>query len=138
MKKLLTEFKEFAIQGNMIDMSVGIVIGSAFTALVKDGLVGCVVTPIINWIISLITGGGDVNSIAGNVGPVPLGTLLGTIINFIITAIVLFAIIKVINKIRSLNKKEEEAAPETTKECPYCKSEINIEATKCPHCTSEI
>lgn len=137
MKKLLTEFKEFAIQGNMIDMSVGIVIGAAFTSLVKDGLVGCVVTPIINWIISLITGGEDVNSIAGNIGPVPVGTLIGTIINFIITAFVLFAIIKVINKLRTLNKKEEDA-PATTKICPYCMSEVHIDATKCPNCTSDL
>ncbi|MGN1317834.1 MAG: large conductance mechanosensitive channel protein MscL [Lachnospirales bacterium] len=136
MKKLFKEFKEFAIQGNMIDMSVGIVIGAAFTALVKDGLVGCVVTPVINWIIAFITGGEDVNSIAGNIGPIPVGTLLGTIINFVITAFVLFAIIKVVNKFRG--KKAEEEAPATTKECPYCKSEIHIEATKCPNCTSDL
>lgn len=137
MKKLFNEFKEFAIQGNMIDMSVGIVIGGAFTALVKNGLVDCLVTPLINWIIQLCTGGEDVNSIAGNVGPFPLGTLLGTIINFVITALVLFAIIKVINKIKNPRGIVEEVAP-TTKECPYCKSEIHIEATRCPHCTSEL
>lgn len=136
MKKLLTEFKEFAIQGNMIDMSVGIVIGAAFTSLVKDGLVDCVVTPIINWIISFLTGGEDVNSIAGNIGPIPVGTLIGTIINFVITAFVLFAIIKVVNKFRDLNKKEE--APVTTKTCPYCKNEIHIDATRCPNCTSDL
>lgn len=137
MKKLFQEFKEFAIQGNMIDMSVGIVIGGAFTALVKNGLVDCIVTPLINWIIQLLTGSDSVDSIAGNIGPFPIGTLLGTVINFIITAIVLFAIIKVINKIRSFEKPAE-AAPATTKECPFCKSEIHIEATRCPNCTSQL
>lgn len=137
MKKLLTEFKDFAIKGNMIDMSVGIVIGAAFTSLVNDGLVGCVVTPLINWIISLITGGGDVDSIAGNIGPFPVGTLLGTIINFVITAFVLFVIVKAINKIRAPKAVEEAPAP-TTKICQYCKSEISIEAVKCPHCTSDL
>ncbi len=136
MKKLFSEFKDFAIKGNMIDMSVGIVIGAAFTSLVNDGLVGCFVTPLINWIISLITGGEDVNSIAGNIGPFPIGTLLGTVINFVITAFVLFVIVKAINKIRM--PKAAENAPATTKECPFCKSEINIEAVKCPHCTSDL
>ncbi len=136
MKKLLAEFKDFAIQGNMIDMSVGIVIGAAFTALVKDGLVGCIVTPFINWIISLLTGGGDVNSIAGNIGPFPLGTLIGTVINFVITAFVLFMIVKTINKIRK--PKVEEPVADTTKVCPYCKSEVHIDATKCPNCTSDL
>lgn len=137
MRKLFNEFKEFAIQGNMIDMSVGIVIGGAFTALVKDGLVNCVVTPLINLIIQLITGGESVDKIAGNIGPFPVGTLIGTIINFIITAIVLFSIIKVINKIKNPRGIEEEA-PATTKECPYCKSEIHIDAVKCPKCTSDL
>ena len=116
--------------------SSDIVIGGAFTALVNDGLVKCVVTPLINWIISLCTGGADVNSIAGNIGPFPLGTLLGTVINFIITAFVLFMLVKAINKLH--RTKNEEPAPATTKVCPYCKSEIDIEATKCPHCTSDL
>lgn len=143
MKKFLSEFKDFAVKGNMVDMSVGIVIGAAFTALVNDGLVGCLVTPLLNWVISLITGGSDVDHIAGNVGPFPLGTLLGTIINFIVTAFILFIVVKAINQLRNplalFGKAEEveEEAP-TTKECPYCKSEVHIEATKCPHCTSDL
>lgn len=134
MKKFISEFKDFAIKGNMIDMSVGIVIGSVFTALVKDGLVGCIITPLINWIIQCLTGSSDVNSIAGNIGPFPVGTLIGIIINFVITAFVLFVIVKAIN---TLNIKKEEVI-ETTKKCPYCKSEIDIEAVKCPHCTSDL
>ena len=135
MKKLWNEFKDFAIQGNMVDMAVGIVIGGAFTSVVKDGLVNCLVTPLINWLIHLFTGSNSIDNIAGNIGPFPIGTLLGTIINFLITAVVLFSIIKVINKIKKPAPVEE--APKT-KECPYCKSEVNIEATRCPHCTSEI
>ncbi len=133
MKKFITEFKEFAIKGNMLDMSVGIVIGAAFTGIITS-IVDSVITPLINYIISLITGGQDVAGAIGKIWIFDVGTLIGAIINFLITAFVLFLIVKAINLSR---KKEEPAAP-TTKICPYCKSEIHIEATKCAHCGSEV
>ncbi|MCD8089405.1 MAG: large conductance mechanosensitive channel protein MscL [Clostridiales bacterium] len=134
MKKFLTEFKEFAMKGNMIDMSVGIVIGAAFNSIITN-IVDCIITPLINYIISLATGGGDMGEIVGTVGIFDVGTLLGAVINFILTAFVLFTIVKAINK---MHKKEEAPAAPTTKICPYCKSEIHIEATKCAHCGSGV
>lgn len=121
------------MKGNMVDMAVGVVIGAAFNAVITS-IVDCIVTPLINYIISLATGGSDMGEIVGTIGIFDVGTLLGAIINFILTAFVLFLIVKAIN---NMHKKEAPAAP-TTKVCPYCKSEINIEATKCAHCGSGV
>ncbi|MBQ6550203.1 MAG: large conductance mechanosensitive channel protein MscL [Lachnospiraceae bacterium] len=143
MKKFIKEFKEFALKGNMFDMAVGMIIGAAFTALVNN-----LVTNIFNPIIGLITGGIDLENalklqigeteVDGVLTPLTInfGAFISAIINFVIMALVVFMIVKAMNKARSL-KKEEEAAP-TTKKCPFCKSEIPIEATRCPHCTSEL
>ncbi|MCC8098269.1 MAG: large conductance mechanosensitive channel protein MscL [Eubacterium sp.] len=134
MKKFLSEFKEFAVKGNMVDMSVGIVIGAAFNSIITN-IVDCIITPLINYLIGLATGGSDIGEAVGTIGIFDVGTLLGAIINFIITAFVLFLIVKAIN---NMHKKEEAPAAPTTKVCPYCKSEIHIEATKCAHCGSEV
>lgn len=138
MKKFLGEFKTFAMKGNMIDLAVGVVIGGAFSKIVKM-IVDCIITPLIALVLQAATGRSSTDALFGNlvVGPFPIGQLVSTIIDFIITALVLFVIVKSLNKIQSIGKKEEEEAP-TTKTCPYCKSEIDIEATRCPHCTSEI
>ena len=63
---------------------------------------------------------------------------IGSVINFFITALILFCLLKAVNKLMSIGHKEEAPAAPTTKTCPYCKSEIDIEATRCPHCTSEL
>ena len=66
------------------------------------------------------------------------GAFIMAIVNFVIVALVLFCIIKAMNKAASLTKKEEEEEEPTTKECPFCLQEIPIKATRCPHCTSEL
>jgi large conductance mechanosensitive channel len=138
LKKFLEEFKAFISRGNVMDLAVGMIIGSAFTAIVSS-LVDDVLMPVI----SLFTGGIDFNDwgikLAGG-GMVRLGSFLAAVINFIIVAFVIFMIVKGINRLHDLadlatGHKEEEAAP-NTKICPYCKSEIDINATRCPHCTS--
>lgn len=138
MKKFLAEFKTFAMKGNMIDLAVGVVIGGAFSKIVTM-IVECIITPLIALVLGAITGQTSTDALFGSlvVGPFPIGQLVSTIIDFIITALVLFVIVKSINKIQNIGKKEEETAP-TTKKCPYCKSEIDIDATRCPHCTSEL
>ena len=127
MKKFLAEFKAFALRGNVLDMAVGIIIGSAFTAIVKS-LTDTFIQPLLNWILPT--------------EDLPwFGTFAGfvtTVINFIVTAFVLFLIIKGINLLMSIGKKKEEAAAPSTKICPYCKSEIALEASRCPHCTSNL
>lgn len=139
MRKFLDEFKTFAMKGNMIDLAVGVVIGGAFSKIVTM-IVDCIITPLIALVLQSITGQSSTDALFGSwvVGPFPIGQLVSTIIDFIITALVLFVIVKSLNKIQSIGKKEEEETAPTTKKCPYCKSEVDIEATRCPHCTSEI
>ena len=138
MKKFGKEFKEFISKGNIFDMAVGLIIGSAFTAIVNS-----LVKDIFSPLITIITGKADMTQLIWNVNgaEIKYGSFLQNVITFLLTAIVLFMIVKGINSLRNLGKKKEEpaepAAP-TTKVCPYCCSEISIEATKCPHCTSEL
>ena len=134
MKAFMKEFKEFISRGNVMDMAVGIIIGGAFTAIVTS-LVEDIITPIIGMI-----GGFDFSGliITVNNSPIAVGKFINAIINFLLIAIVLFSIIKAVNKAASIAKKPEEEPAPTTKVCPYCKSEIPIEATRCPHCTSQL
>ena len=150
-KGFMKDFKEFISRGNVIDLAVGVIIGSSFTAIVNS-LVNNIITPLI----TLITGKVSVKELfialdgnsyesleaATEAGAATLGygLFLQAIIDFIIIAFVIFLMVKGINRIRDIGKKEEatvEEAP-TTKTCPFCKSEINIEATRCPNCTSQL
>jgi large conductance mechanosensitive channel len=132
MGSFMKEFKEFAMKGNVMDLAVGMIIGAAFTAIIS-ALVDNILSPLIGLLIKV-----DFNDAAVNVAGVDImyGAFIMAIINFIIVAFVLFAMIKGMNKLR----KEPEAVEEepTTKVCPFCKSEIPIEATRCPHCTSQL
>lgn len=134
MKKMIAEFKEFINRGNVVDMAVGVMIGAAFKGIV-DSLVNDIVSPLIGLIAHE-----DFSALAFTFLGVELkyGAFLMAILNFFIIAFVLFLIVKAMNNIHKFGKKkvEEPAAP-TTKICPYCCSEIAIEATRCPHCTSE-
>lgn len=148
MKKFTKEFKEFALKGNVIDLAVGVIIGAAFQSIVKS-LVDDIIMPVIslitggidfsNWFISL-----DGSTYATLVGAkeagasvLAYGNFISAVINFLIMALVIFIFVKLINKAKTIGKKDEKPAP-TTKKCPYCLSEIAIKATKCPHCTSII
>lgn len=130
MKKFLKEFKEFALKGNVLDLAVGVIIGAAF----KD-IVTSLTDNFINPILKFLTAGeryelSDIGGFASN--------FLTAVVNFIIMAFILFCLVKGINKMMSLGKKKEEPAAPTTKKCPFCCTEIAIEATRCPHCTSLI
>lgn len=137
MKAFMKEFKEFIARGNVMDMAVGVIIGGAFTAIVNS-LVGDIITPLI----SLLTGGLDFSSLCIVLGEgegaatLNYGAFITAIINFLIIALVIFFIIKAINKMAP--KKEEEPKEVTTKECPYCCETISIKAKKCPHCGSDV
>ena len=128
MKKLFNEFKAFALRGNVMDMAIGVLIGGAFS-----GIVTSLTENFINPLISFITGAAsytvaDVAQFASNFG--------SAVVNFFIMALILFFLLKGMNKLLSLGKKPAAPAAPTTKICPYCKSEIAISATRCPHCTS--
>ncbi|MGN1083485.1 MAG: large conductance mechanosensitive channel protein MscL [Lachnospiraceae bacterium] len=145
---MLKEFKEFAIKGNMIDLAVGMIIGSAFNKLVSS-LVNDMIMPLLG----LLTGKIDFSKLyialdgkkyaslaeAEELGVAcfKYGSFLAGILDFLIMAFVVFLFVKQINKLRNMNKKPEPAKAPTTKTCPFCKSEIAIDATRCPHCTSE-
>lgn len=148
---MLKEFREFALKGNVVDLAVGVIIGAAFNSIVNS-----IVTDIIMPPVGLLVGNVDFANLfallkAGEVPPpyatladaqsagavtINYGLFLNSVISFLIVAFVLFLIIRSINRI----KREEEAPPAkpTTKECPYCKSEIAIAATRCPQCTSNL
>ena len=134
MKSFINEFKEFISRGNVMDMAVGIIIGGAFTAIVTS-LVEDIITPIIGMI-----GGFDFSSfvVTVNNSNIAIGKFVNAVINFLLIAFVLFSVIKAMNKAASIVKKPAEEEAPTTKMCPYCKSEIAIEATRCPHCTSQL
>ncbi|MBP3721244.1 MAG: large conductance mechanosensitive channel protein MscL [Clostridia bacterium] len=129
MGKLLKEFKEFAIRGNMVDMAIGVVIGAAFGKVVT-AIIDIFLTPIMESLPKLENGG------TGFTGS--LISFCAVLVEFLLTALVLFVIVKAINKAKSVTKKPEKPADPTTKKCPFCLSEIDIKATRCPHCTSEI
>ena len=129
MKKLLKEFKEFAMRGNVVDMAIGVVIGAAF---------GKVVTAVVDIFLNPIIESIKANVPEGSAGPGFMGSFvsfLGVLVEFLITALVLFAIIKVVNKFK---RKEAPKPVEKPRLCPFCKTEIAKDATRCPHCTSEL
>lgn len=135
MKKFIKEFKEFALKGNVLDLAVGVIIGGAFKGIV-DSLTENFINPILTYVLGLLPfgEGTDMPQILINIS-----NFVTAVINFIIMALILFIIVKAVNKMMSIGKKkEEEPAAPTTKICPYCKSEIDITATRCPHCTSVI
>ena len=138
---MFKEFKEFISKGNVMDLAVGVIIGGAFKAIV-DSLVNDMIMPII----TMITGKVDLSGISVQIGSATLsyGKFISAIINFLIIAIVIFLMIKSINKAQNMTSKivkksnegEEEAEPEE-KVCPYCLSNIPYHATKCKYCASD-
>lgn len=132
------EFKKFILRGNVLDLAVGVIVGGAFTAIVTS-LNEDILTPLLG-----LFGGTDFSNLKVPLGSSPeapvlmYGNFITAVINFVIIAFVIFLIVKGINRISDGMKKPEEEAAPATKICPYCKSEINIDATKCPHCTSDL
>ena len=135
MKAFMAEFKKFVARGNVMDMAVGIIIGGAFTAIVTS-LVNDVLMPVL----SLLTGGFDFDALCiilgegENAATLNYGSFIAAVVNFLLISLVIFLLIKGINK---LSRKKEEA-PAATKECPFCKEQVAAEATRCPHCTSQL
>jgi len=145
---IVSEFKEFAMKGNVVDLAVGVIIGGAFGKIV-DSLVKDIVMPMVGRLL----GGVDFKHLYLNLGDkvfetleaaekagapiLKYGAFINTVVDFIIIAFAIFMAIKVMNRI-----KRAEAAPAATepatRECPHCLSAIPLKATRCPHCTSQV
>lgn len=135
---MVQEFKEFINRGNVMDLAVGVIIGGAFT-----GIVTSLTDDIINPLITFVTGGNG-TEIGGLVVPgttIDFGKFLSAIINFLIVALVVFAIVKAMNKFQeasaALLKKEAEEEEAAAPTCPFCLEEVKEGATRCPHCAGE-
>jgi large conductance mechanosensitive channel len=148
---MIKEFKEFILRGNVIDLAVGIVIGAAFVAIVTS-LVNDIIMPPIG----MLLGGVDFSNLfiliqegspggpyatlvdAQTAGAVTIniGLFINALITFLIISLVVFLLIRAVNRLVASEEVPEEAP--TTKECPYCLSEIAIKASRCPNCTSEL
>ena len=146
-KKVIKEFRDFAIKGNAIELAIGVVIGAAFKDIVDILVKGIIMPP-----LGLLTGKIDFTSLYWNItgdpdltiaqaeeaGDVILkyGELINSIINFLIIAVVIFIVVKQMNR---LYKKEEvKKEKKIAKKCPFCLQEIHEKATRCPHCTSKL
>lgn len=137
MKKFLNEFKEFIMRGNVLDLAVAVLVGAAFQSIVTS-LTDNIISPVIGLFTRMNFDQLSVQIPYTDV-IIKYGAFITSVINFLIMALIIFLIVKVINKIMTFGRKKEEQTQEkTTKECPYCKSEISIDATRCPHCTSKL
>lgn len=132
MKKFMEEFKKFITRGNVMDMAVGVIIGGAFSSIVTS-LVDDIINPILG-----MFGGMNFDQLSIKLmGDATLnyGKFITAVINFLVMAFIVFLIVKTLNSAAAKFAPKKEAAP-TTKKCPYCLSEIPLEASRCPHCTS--
>lgn len=136
MKKFLKEFREFISKGNVLDLAVGVIIGGAFSSIVTS-LTDNIIKPVINCI-----GGAEIQGKIHLIGDnyIDYGAFISAVINFLIMALIIFCIVKAVNRAMSLGHKKEEPVQEApaVKTCPFCQSEIAENAVKCPHCTSDL
>ncbi len=143
------EFKTFIMRGNVIDLAIGIIIGGAFGKIVTS-FVNDIIMPPIGLLLGKVdfaklfvdlSGGGYktlADAQAAGAPTINYGLFINNIIDFLIVALVIFFVVKGINRMKEMGKKEEVSAAPTTKECPHCFSTISIKATRCPNCTSEL
>ena len=152
MKKLFDEFKKFCAKGNILELATGVMIGGAFTTIVNS-LVNDMLMPVIG----LVTGGVNLSGLfvaldgqqyvsidaakEAGVGTLNYGAFIQNIINFLIIALIVFLLVKSLNKMKEAGanalKKEEEGEPEPEMDpptCPFCLEEVKEGATRCPHC----
>lgn len=154
-KSFISEFKKFAVRGNVIDMAVGIIIGAAFGKIV-DSLVKDILMPPISFFLGkldfsnlffVLKDGANLKgsyvslqqALDDGAITLNLGNFLNASISFFIVAFAVFVLVKAINEIREkIDKQEAKAMKTKTKICPYCCSEIDAKAVKCPYCTSDL
>ncbi|MBQ5990990.1 MAG: large conductance mechanosensitive channel protein MscL [Clostridia bacterium] len=155
MKKFFSEFKAFALKGNVVDMAVGVVIGGAFGAIVTS-LINDIIMPLLGLIIKVnfsnwgVVLGDNPDGLSpaaaaeAGLSVFHYGKFISAIIYFVLIALAIFLVVRALRKAEEKAKelkKKEEPAPEPAKQprlCPYCRQEVADDATRCPHCTSEL
>lgn len=145
---MVKEFQKFILRGNVLDLAVGVIIGAAF---------GKIVTSLVNDIlmppIGLLLGGVDFSNLfislggehyasladaqAAGAATINYGMFINTLIDFLIIGLVIFLLVRSVNRLQEADKPAEPAAPKT-RDCPFCKTEIAVEAVRCPACTSQL
>ena len=143
---MLKEFRTFIMRGNVVDLAVAVIIGGAFGKIVSS-LVNDVIMPPIGLLLGKVDfsnlyinmSGTKYASLAdaqaAGAPTLNYGVFLNNVVDFVIVALVIFFIVRAMNR---LKKKEEKPAEVTTRECPYCMTAISKKASRCPHCTSEV
>lgn len=150
---MINEFKTFIMRGNVLDMAIGIIIGSAFGAIVSSLVADVLMPP-----IGLLLGSVDFSNLfivlkegnqpgpylsladAKSMGAVTInyGLFINTIISFLIIALAVFFLLRAVNRLVAGQKKEEAISEPEAKDCPFCFSNIPVKATRCPYCTSQL
>jgi large conductance mechanosensitive channel len=150
---MLKDFKDFIMRGNVVDMAVGIVIGASFGGIVKS-LVDDVLMPPIGLLLGRVDFSNLYVVLRDGVTPGPyaalveakkagavtlnLGLFANTVINFVIVGLAIFLVVRAVNRLRDMQKKQEPATAPTTRDCPFCATSISVKAVRCPNCTSEL
>ena len=145
------EFKEFAVKGNVVDMAVGIIIGTAFGAIAKSLVSDIIMPPLgliisnvdfadLFWVLQAGNPAGPYATLAeaAKAGAVTmnLGVFINLVINFLLVSFAVFLLVKGVNRLKRQEIKPEPAP--TSKDCPYCQMSIPIKASKCGHCTADL
>lgn len=147
---MFKEFKEFIAKGSVIDLAVGVIIGAAFGKIVTS-LVDDLIMPPLGMILGKVDFkelkmvlqpasaelGKDGKPVSAEVA-IRYGNFINTAIQFLILAFVIFLVVKAVNHMKERGEKPAAPAEATTKQCPFCKSDIPIAATKCAHCTADL
>lgn len=147
-KHFFSEFKEFAIKGNVMDLAVGIIIGTAFNNVVQS-LVKDIILPPIGLLLHKVDFSNLFIDLSGahfasvtdaqkaGAPTINYGLFINTLISFIVTAFAVYIVVKWMNRLRRRRDEGKDQEP-TTKSCPFCISTIPVKATRCPQCTSTL
>ena len=141
-KRFGKEFSQFALKGNAMSLAVGVIIGAAFQGLVNSVDFSDLYIPLFDTSTNetyLSLGDKSLKTLRDAGLPVfAYGNFISTVINFFLLALVVFFLVKIVNKVTDRAKRNEPEAAPTTKKCPFCDSDVPIKAVRCPHCTSEL
>jgi large conductance mechanosensitive channel len=133
MRKLVGEFRAFALRGNVFELAIAFILGLAFNAVVQS-----LVNDVIMNLVAALFGRPDFSELVFRVGDgvVRYGVFLNTVVNFVLVAFALFAVAKALNRAREARGEKTDAP--NSKECPYCLTSISLKAQRCPACTSQL